>query len=110
MSCCYWPFFYVVLGALVQDGLVSKEDVQDVQKGWVTYNWQRGLSLICRLQCNKAHTVIARTVEILEKCGCTTEDTTVLKGEKATVYNVMHVYSTVHTVHVERICMHVFTV
>ena len=43
-------------------------------------------------------------------CGCTTENTTVLKGEKATVYNVMHVYSTVHTVHVYRICMYFFTV
>ena len=54
--------------------------------------------------------MIARTVEILEKCGCTTENTTVLKGGKATVYNVMHVYSTVHTVHVYRICMYFFTV
>ena len=51
--------------------------------------------------------MIARTVEILEKCGCTTEDTTVLKGEKATVYNVVHVYSTVHTVHVYHIGMYV---
>ena len=30
--------------------------------------------------------MIARTVEIFEKCGCTTEDTVVLKGGKATVY------------------------
>ena len=110
MSCCYWLFFYVALDALVQDGLMSKEDVQDLQKEWETYGGQNGLSLICRFQCTKEPTVIARTVEILEKCGCTTEDTTVLKGGKATVYNVMHVYSTVHTVHVYRICMFVFTV
>ena len=64
------------------------------------YDWQRGLSVICRIQCTKEPTVIARTVEILEKCGCTTEVTKVLKGGKATAYNVMHVYSTVHTVHV----------
>ena len=54
--------------------------------------------------------MIARTVKIFEKWGCTTEDTTVLKGGKATLYNVMHVYSTVHTVHVYRIGMYVFTV
>ena len=54
--------------------------------------------------------MITRTVEILEECGCTTEDTPLLKGGKATVYNVMHVYSTEHTVHVYRICMYVFTV
>ena len=108
---CYWPFFYVVLGALVQDGLMSKEDVHEVQKKWDTYGWQGGLRrlrLICRLQCTKEHTVIARTVEILEKCRYTTEDTTVLKGGKATVYNVVHVYSTVHTVHVYRIGIYVF--
>ena len=110
MSCCYWLFFYVVLGALVQDGLMSKEDVHEVQKEWETYDWQRGLSLICRLQCTKEPTVIARTVKIVEKCGCTTIDTTVLKGGKATVYSVVHVYSTVHTVHVYRIGMYVFTV
>ena len=72
---------FVVLGALVQDGLVSKDDVQDVQKEWETYDWQRGLSLICRLQCIKEHTVIARTVEILEKCACTVTDITILKGD-----------------------------
>ena len=110
MSCCYWPFFYVALDALVQDGLMSKEDVRDVQKKWETYDGQSGLSLICGIQCTKEPTVIARTVEIMEKCGCTTQDTTVLKGGKATVYNVMHVYSTVHTVHVYHIRMYVFTV
>ena len=110
MSCCYWPFFYVVLGALVQDGLMSKEDVHEVRKEWETYGWQRGLVLIFSIQCTKEPTVIARTVEIFEKCGCTTEHTTVLKGGKATVYNVVHVYSTVHTVHVYCIGMYVFTV
>ena len=84
---------------------MSEEDVHDVQKEWETYGWQKQLSIICRLQCIKEHTVIARTVEILDEYGCTTKDTTVLKGGKATVYNVMHVYSTVHTVHVYRICM-----
>ena len=89
---------------------MSKEDVRDVQKKWKTYGWQEQLEVICRLQCTKEPTAIARTVEIMEKCGCTTENTTVLKGEKATVYNVVHVYSTVHTVHVYRICMYFFTV
>ena len=89
---------------------MSEEDVRDVQKKWLTYDWQKGLSLICSIQCTKEPTVIARTVDILEKCGCTTEATAVLKGEKATVYNVVHVYSTVHTVHVCCICMYVFPV
>ena len=84
---------------------MSEQDVHEVQKEWQTYNWSRGLILICRLQCTKEHTVITRTVEILEKCGCTTvtEGTKILKGGKATVCNVMHVYSTVHTVHVYHI-------
>ena len=89
---------------------MSEEDVRDVQKKWDTYDWQRQLSLICRLQCTKEPTVIARTVEILEKCGYTTEGIIVLKGGKATVYNVVHVYCTVHTVHVYHIGMYVFTV
>ena len=89
---------------------MTEEDVHEVQKEWETYDWQRELSVICRIQCTKRHTVIARTVEIFEKCGCTTKDTKVLKGGKAAVYNVVHVYSTVHTVHVYRIGMHVFTV
>ena len=102
--------YYVVLSALVQDGLMSKEDIHEVQKKWETYDWQSGLSLLCRLQCIKEPTMIARTVEILEKCGCTTEDSRILMGGKATVYNVVHVYSTVHAVHVYRIGMYVFTV
>ena len=79
---------------------MSKEDVDEVQKEWETYGWQRGLSVICRIQCIKEHTVIARTMETFEKWNCSTEDTTFLKGGKATVSHVMHVYSTVHTVHV----------
>ena len=53
---------------------MSKEDLHKVQKEWETNNWQRGLSLICRIQCTKDPTVIARTVEILEKCGCATDE------------------------------------
>ena len=64
---------------------MTKEDVHEAQKKWKTYDWRKELSLICRIQCTKEHTVIARTVEIFEKCGCTTEDTTILKGGKATV-------------------------
>ena len=79
---------------------MSKVDIHEVQEEVETYGWQRGLHLICRLQCTKEPTVIARTVKILEKCSCTTEDTTVLKGGKTTVYHVVHVYSTVHSVHV----------
>ena len=86
---------------------MSKEDVHEVQKKWMTCGGQKGLSLICKIQCIKEHTVIARTAEILEKYGYTAEDITVLKGGKATVYNVVHVYSTVHTVHVYRIGMYV---
>ena len=89
---------------------MSKDDVHEVQEEVETFDCQEGLSLICRIQCIKEPTVIARTVEILKKYGCTNEDTPVLKGGKATVYNVVHVYSTVHTVHVYRIGMYVFTV
>ena len=61
---------------------MSEEDVHEVQKKWMRYGWQGGLSHICRLQCTKEPTVIARTVEIFENSGCTTEDTTILKGGK----------------------------
>ena len=64
---------------------MSKEDVQDVQKGWETYGWQGGLSLICRLQCTKEPTVIARTVEILNKYDMATnrlEELRRLRGRK----------------------------
>ena len=90
---------------------MSKEDVYEVQKKWETYDWQKRLSLICRLQCIKEHTVIARTVEILEKCGCTTKDITLLKGGKATVYNVMHVYSVQYILYmcIVLVRMYVFT-
>ena len=84
---------------------MTKEDVHEVQKEWEIYDWHGGLNLICRIHCTKEHTVIARTVEIFEKCGCTTGDTIILKGGKATVY------STVHTIHVYRmVCTYVFTV
>ena len=64
---------------------MSKEDVHEIQKKLETYyGWQRGLSLICRIQCIKEHTVIARTVEILEKWNCSTENITLLKGATAT--------------------------
>ena len=51
---------------------MSKEDVHEVQKKWMTYDWQGRLSLICSIQCTKEPTVIARTEEILKKCGCAT--------------------------------------
>ena len=79
---------------------MSTPDIHKVREEVETYGWQRGLHLICRIQYTKEPTVIARTVKNLEKCGCTTEDTTVLKGGKTTVYHVVHVYSTVHSVHV----------
>ena len=69
-----------------------KEDIHKVQKEWETYDWQGGVSLICKNQCIKEHTVIARTVEILETWNCSTEDTLILKGRKATVYHVVHIY------------------
>ena len=61
---------------------MSTPDIHRVQEKVETYGWQRGLNLICRIQCTKEPTVIARTVEIFEKCGCNTEDTVVLKGGK----------------------------
>ena len=91
---------------------MSKEDVQDVQKEWKAYGWPGALRLICRIQCTKEHTVIARTVEILEKCGYTTEDITVLKGGKTILYTMscMCTVQYIYTVHVYYIGMYVFTV
>ena len=81
--CFLLTFFHVVLGTLVQDGLMSKEDVHEVQKEVETYDWQRGLHLMCRIQCIKEPTVIARTVEILVRFSLTNEEDselTILRG------------------------------
>ena len=59
---------------------MSKEDIHKVQKKWKAYTWNSVVSTICSIQSAKEHAVIARTVDILEKCGFTGEDIAALKG------------------------------
>ena len=65
---------------------MSKEDVYEVQKLLDAYSQRIGIKGICRIQCVKDHTVIVRTVDILRKYGCTTENVAVLKGETTTAH------------------------
>ena len=69
---------------------MSKEDVHDVQKEWEIYDWQRGLSLIRRIQCIKEPTVLARTEEIFEKCGCTTNEVKDLSRFRGGKFHLCH--------------------
>ena len=74
---------HIVFGTLIEDGLMTRKDIQD-------YHWdfsktkRHFIDLICSIQCTKDHTVITRTVEILEKYSFTEGDiaVTVLKGRK----------------------------
>ena len=76
---------------------MTKEDVHEVQKKWESYVWQRRLSLICRIQCIKEHTVIARTVEILDQYARTVTVITILKGDCVLSLLGNFVCATVHT-------------
>ena len=62
---------------------MSKKDIEDYR--WEFLKSKRHFNeLVCSIQCTKDHTVITRTVEILEKCSFMEEyiAVTLLKGKK----------------------------
>ena len=72
--------FLLVLIALGEDDLITREECTDVQKKWVAYGWERGLKVICSIQCVKDPSVMTRTADILEKYGFTGDDLKLLRG------------------------------
>ena len=71
----YVPFFYVALGDISQEGLMSKKEVQQVLKCWKTAN------SICKISCTKEPSVMTRIADILLKSGFTDQEhVMLLKG------------------------------
>ena len=76
----YVPFFYIALGDISQEGLMSKEEVGEIQKNWVGFSWT-ALNHICAISCTKEPSVITRIADILQTCGFTwKEEVMLLKG------------------------------
>ena len=77
----YVPFFYIALGDMCQEGLISKEEVGEVQKTWEGVHWLIVLNHICAISCTKEPSVMTRIVDILQKSGFTgAEEMTLMKG------------------------------
>ena len=77
----YVPFFYIALGDISQEGLMSKEEVGEIQKKWESYPWLTALDPTCAISCTKDPSVITRIVDILQKSGFTgKEEVMLLKG------------------------------
>ena len=77
----YVPFFYIALGDISQEGLMSKEEVGEIQKNWEGYSWSTALNHICTISSTKEPSVIARIADILQKSGFTgKEEVMLLKG------------------------------
>ena len=79
----YVPFFYIALGDISQEGLMSKGEVGEIQKNWSreVSSWWTVLNYICATSCTKEPSVIARIADILQKSGFTgVEGVMLLKG------------------------------
>ena len=63
----YVPFFYIALGDISQKGLMSKEEVGEIQKNWDGFSWLTVLNHICVIACTKEPSVMARIADILQK-------------------------------------------
>ena len=77
----YVPFFYIALGDISQKRLISKEEVEEIQKNWEGSSWLTALNHFCAISCTKEPSVMARITDILQKSGFTgVEPVTFLKG------------------------------
>ena len=77
----YVPFFYIALGDISQEGLMSKKEVGKIQKKWERYPWLTALDHICAISCTKEPSVMTRIADILQKSGFTgEEEVMLLKG------------------------------
>ena len=75
------PFFYIALSDISQEGLMSKEEVGEIQKKWEGYSWLTALGRTCAISCTKEPSVMTRIADILQKSGFTgKEEVMLLKG------------------------------
>ena len=81
--------FLLVLSALGEDDLITREECTDVQKEWEAFGWARGLRVIYTIQCVKDPSVMKRTADILEKYGFTGDDLKLLRGGKSIVFVIV---------------------
>ena len=90
----YVPFFYIALGDISQEGLISKEEVGEVQKKWGRSSRLTALNHICAISCTKEPSVMTRIADILQKSGFTrVEGVMLLKGGTiiVNIYNLGNV-------------------
>ena len=77
----YVLYFYIALGDISQEGLMSKEEVGEIHKNWVGSHWLSTLNHICAISCTKEPSVMTRIADILQKSGFTgKEEVMLLKG------------------------------
>ena len=67
--CCERTFFCTVLGAIAQEGLMSKTEVQSVQRKYERDGLHGGVRLLCMTQSGKEPSVMSKTSNILEEYG-----------------------------------------
>ena len=76
----YIPFFYIVLGDISQEGLMSKEEVGEIQMNWGRFSCLTVLNHICVIACTKEPSVMARIADILQNHFTGAEAVMLLKG------------------------------
>ena len=75
-----------VLDAIAQDGLMSKEELQSVQRKYERDGLHGGLRLLCKIQSGKEPSVMTRTSDILKSYGFE-QEAEMLKGTWEVVLN-----------------------
>ena len=77
----YIPFFYIALGDISQEGLMSKEEFGEIQKTWKGSSCLTALNHICAISFTKEPSVMTKMADILQKCGLSEkEEVILLKG------------------------------
>ena len=84
--------FLLVLSALGENDLITRDECTVVQKKWKVYLWKGGLKVICTNQCVKDPSLMTRTANILEKYGFTGADLKLLRGGKSIVFVIVQLY------------------
>ena len=85
----YVPFFYIALGDISQEGLMSKKEIQQVPKCWEGSSLETASNSICKISCTKEPSVMTRIADILQKSGFTgKKEVMLLKGWTIIILNI----------------------
>ena len=77
----------LALGAIAQNGLMYKEELQQVQTEWETHKcWLFALKLVCIILFGKQPSVAECAANILESCGIVTEEVKMLRGRNIYIH------------------------